>query len=59
VHTGCWWRSLAQDMERRLGLVNAFMNIRVPQNAGNFLISRRPIRFSIRTKTLGVIYLFT
>jgi len=59
VHTGSWWRSLAQDRDRRLGLVNAVMNIRNPQNAENFLISRRPISFSKRTKTHGVIYLFT
>jgi hypothetical protein len=59
VHTGFWWRSLAQDRDRRLGLVNAVMNIRDPQNAGNYLISRRPISFSIRTKAHGVIYIFT
>jgi hypothetical protein len=58
VHTGFWWR-LAQDRDRRLGLVNAVMNIWVPQNAGNFLISRRLISFSLRTKARGVIYLFT
>ena len=59
MHTGFWWRSLSQHRDRRLGLVNAVMNIRVPQNEGNFLINRRPISFSIRTKTHGVIYLFT
>jgi hypothetical protein len=59
VHTGSWWRSLAQDRDRRLGLVNAVMNIRDQQNAGNILISRGSISLSIRTKTHGVIYLFT
>jgi len=45
VHTGFWLRILAQDRDRRLGLVSGVMNIRDPQNAGNFLISRRPISF--------------
>jgi len=33
------WIALAQDTEERLVLVNAVMNLRVPQNAGNFLNS--------------------
>ena len=37
---GCWgmdWIDLAQDMDRWRALVNAVMNLRFPQNAGNFM----------------------
>jgi len=36
---GIDWINLAQDRDNRRALVNAVMNLRVPQNAGNFLTS--------------------
>ena len=39
VGWGMDWIDLAQDMDRWRALVNAVMNLHVPQNAGNFLIS--------------------
>ena len=36
---GMEWIDLAQDRERWRALVHAVMNLRVPQNAGNFLTS--------------------
>jgi len=33
------WIDLAQDKDRWLALVNLVMNLRVPQNVGNFLTS--------------------
>jgi len=37
---GYWgmdWIELAEDTDRWRALINALMNLRVPQNAGNFL----------------------
>jgi len=36
---GMNWIEVAEDRERWRVLVNAVMNLRVPQNAGNFLTS--------------------
>jgi len=41
--------ALARDTGRWPALVNAVMNFRVLQNAGNFLISRGTVSFSGRT----------
>jgi hypothetical protein len=32
------WIQQAQDRDQRRALVNTVMNLRIPQNAGNFLI---------------------
>jgi len=48
------WIGLTQDRERWLTLVSAVMNFRVPSNAGNFLTSCKPVRFSRRTLHHGV-----
>ena len=47
------WIGLAPDRDEWLTLVSAAMNLRVPQNAGNFLTSCRPVSCSRRTLLYG------
>ena len=50
---GMDWINLAHDRNRWRALVNAVMNLRVPQNAGNFLSSLERFSFSGRTLLHG------
>ena len=51
---GMDWIDLAEDRDRWWILVSAVMNLRVPQNAGNFLTSWGSVSFSRRTLLHGV-----
>jgi len=51
---GMDWIELAQDRKRWRGLVNAVMNLQVPQNVQNFFTSCKPVNFSRMTLLHGV-----
>jgi hypothetical protein len=51
---GIYWIDVAQDRERWRALVNAVMNLRVSQNAGDILSSLGRVSFSGRTLLHGV-----
>ena len=54
---GCWgmdWIGLAQDRDRWWAVVNAVMNLQLPQNAGNFLTNHELVSLSRRTVLHGV-----
>jgi len=48
------WIELVQDTERQRTFISAVMNLRVPQNSGDFLTSWRPVSFSRRILFHGV-----
>jgi len=50
------WIDLVQNRDGWRGLVDAVMNLRVPQNAGNFLTGWEPVSFSRRTLLRDVCY---
>jgi len=43
---GMDWINLAQDRDKCQALVNAVLNLQVPQSVGNFFASWEPVSFS-------------
>ena len=54
-YVGMDWIDLTEDRDRWPALVNAVMNLRVPQNAWNLLTSWEQVSFLKRTVLRGVI----
>ena len=54
---GLFWIDLAHDRHKYRAVVNKVMNLRFPQNTGNFLTCGRSIRFSGRALVRGFIQL--
>ena len=54
-----YWIDWAHDRDRWRALVNAVMNLRIPQNAGSFLTSCEPVSFSRRALFHGDSYLIS
>jgi hypothetical protein len=48
------WTDLAQDRDRWWTFVNEGMNLRVPQNAGNFLTTYGTVSFSEKIMLHGI-----
>jgi len=48
------WIDLTEDRDRWRALMNTVTNLRVLQNAENFLTSSKPVSFSRRTLLHGV-----
>jgi hypothetical protein len=53
---GVDWTDLAQDREKCWALVNAVINLRVPESAVNFLTSLGLVSFSGRTLFNGTVW---
>jgi len=51
---GADWIKLAQDRDRWRALVTVVTSLGVPQNAGNFLTSLKPVSISRRTLLYGL-----
>jgi hypothetical protein len=57
VGWGMDWIGLAQDRDLGQAVVNKVINVRIPQNAGNFLTSGETGIFSRRTLLHAVSYI--
>jgi len=51
---GMEWIDLAQDRDRRRAVVDAIMDLWVPNNARNISTSCQPVSFSRRTPLHGI-----